>query len=86
MGHSVRAATRRPAAAPGWQDRRLKALSSCRWARAGGMSNVWIEQRAKPVDATIAGDMNSDGEHIDGIPEADVPLLTGLRPQPGEPT
>jgi hypothetical protein len=36
-------------------------------------------------DATIAGDMNWDGEHIDGMSEASVPLLTGLRPQPGEP-
>jgi hypothetical protein len=44
------------------------------------MSNARIEQRAKPVDATIAGDMNWDGEHINGMSEADVPLLSGLRP------
>jgi hypothetical protein len=49
------------------------------------MSNARTEQRAKPVDATIAGDMNWDGEHIDGMSEAGVSLLTGLRPQPGDP-
>jgi hypothetical protein len=34
--------------------------------------------------AAIAGDMNWDGEHIDGISTDNATLLTGLRPQPGE--
>jgi hypothetical protein len=33
----------------------------------------------------IAGDMNWDGEHIDGMSEDDATLLTGLSPQPDEP-
>lgn len=33
----------------------------------------------------IAGDMNWDGEHIDGMSNDDAMLLTSLRPQPGEP-
>jgi len=32
----------------------------------------------------IAGDMNWDGEHIDGMSNDDARLLTGLRPQPGK--
>jgi len=32
----------------------------------------------------IVGDMNWDGEHIDGMSRDDAMLLTGLRPQPGE--
>jgi hypothetical protein len=32
----------------------------------------------------IAGDMNWDGEPIDGMSDDDAMLLTGLRPQPGE--
>ena len=33
---------------------------------------------------TMAGDMNWDGEPIDGMSNDDAMLLTGLRPQPGE--
>ena len=33
----------------------------------------------------IAGDMNWDGEHIDGMSKADARLLTRLSSQPGEP-
>jgi hypothetical protein len=33
----------------------------------------------------IAGDMNWDGEHIDGMSEDVATLLTGLSPQPDEP-
>ena len=32
----------------------------------------------------IVGDMNWDGEPIDGMSDDDAMLLTGLRPQPGE--
>jgi hypothetical protein len=32
----------------------------------------------------IVGDMNWDGEHIDGMSNDDARLLTGLRPQPGK--
>jgi hypothetical protein len=31
----------------------------------------------------MVGDMNWDGEPIDGMSQDDATLLTGLRPQPG---
>ena len=67
-------------AGSGWHDPLPTLYSALAICHSAGQS--FREHMGQLV--AIAGDMNWDGEPIDGMSNDDAMLLTGLRPQPGE--
>ena len=63
-------------AAVGDDDRRL--VADVLAGRAGAFERLVREHQG--LFEAMAGDMNWDGEPIEGMSEADAKLLTGLRP------
>jgi hypothetical protein len=66
-------------AGSGWHDPLPTLYSALAMAHSAGQS---LRQHIGQV-TDMTGDMNWDGEPIDGMSQDDATLLTGLRPQPG---
>jgi hypothetical protein len=66
-------------AGSGWHDPLPTLYSALAMCHSAGQS---LREHTGHVAAMI-GDMNWDGEPIDGMSEDDAALLTSLRPQPG---
>ena len=68
-------------AGSGWHDPLPTLYSALAICHSAGQS---LRQHIGQIVA-ISGDMNWDGEHIDGMSNDDAIRLTSLRPQPGQP-